>query len=155
MAILPSAPATSTVRLVLDTNVVLDLLHFADPRCAPLTAAQARGEAVFLADTATLAELERVTHYTEFGLDAAGAAALLEAYRRMIVSVEAGAAGRLPRCRDPDDQKFLELAARACADLLVSKDKALLGLKGRQGLTFRILTPSAAAQAGGWLEGES
>lgn len=50
---------------------------------------------------------------------------------------------RLPVCRDPDDQKFLELARDAAAKTLITKDKALLKLAGkcvRAGL-FHILTP--------------
>ena len=39
---------------------------------------------------------------------------------------------------------FLELAARGSADLLVTRDKALLGLRGRTRLAFRIATPAAA-----------
>lgn len=34
----------------------------------------------------------------------------------------------LPRCRDADDQKFLILAARCRADLLLTRDKLLLRL---------------------------
>jgi predicted nucleic acid-binding protein len=40
--------------------------------------------------------------------------------------VPEGEAPPLPRCKDRDDQKFLELAARCDANMLVSKDKALL-----------------------------
>ena len=63
---------------------------------------------------------------------------------RSVTHCPAGEAPALPRCRDRDDQKFLELAARAQADVLVSKDKALLKLRGRTRLPFRILTPAAA-----------
>jgi predicted nucleic acid-binding protein len=34
----------------------------------------------------------------------------------------------LPKCRDTDDQKFMEVAARCRADLLVTRDKELLRL---------------------------
>jgi predicted nucleic acid-binding protein len=50
------------------------------------------------------------------------------------------AAAALPRCRDADDQKFLELAAAAGARYLVSKDQALLELAPRVSL-FRIAAP--------------
>jgi putative PIN family toxin of toxin-antitoxin system len=134
------------VRLVLDTNVVLDLLHFRDRATLPLGEAQGRGEANFLVDARSLGELERVLAYPEFGLDPPARAALLEAYRAATETLAAGEAPRLPRCRDADDQMFLELAARGGADLLVSKDKALLGLKGRQGLAFAIVTPAGAVE---------
>jgi predicted nucleic acid-binding protein len=48
----------------------------------------------------------------------------------------------LPRCRDPHDQKFLELALAAQADALVTKDQALLELARRK-LPFRIAAPQA------------
>ena len=56
--------------------------------------------------------------------------------------VAAGEAPALPRCKDRDDQKFLELAARSNADILVSKDKALLKLRGRTKLAFQIVKPA-------------
>jgi len=49
-------------------------------------------------------------------------------------------AAELPRCKDSDDQKFLELAARAGAQYLISKDQALLELAPRVA-QFRILAP--------------
>jgi predicted nucleic acid-binding protein len=48
----------------------------------------------------------------------------------------------LPRCADPDDQVFLEAAAAACADYLVTKDRELLEL-GRRKLPFQIVSPSS------------
>ena len=138
------------MRLVLETNVILDLFHFRDAAALPLGAAQGRGEVVFLTDARTLGELERVVAYPEFGLDPPARAALLEAYRAATETLAAGEAPRLPRCRDADDQMFLELAARGGAQLLVSKDKALLGLKGRQGLEFVIVAPAGATE---WLRG--
>jgi predicted nucleic acid-binding protein len=60
----------------------------------------------------------------------------------------------LPRCRDADDQKFMEAAAAAGADLLITKDNALLELARaveRRALPFRIISirelPSAPASA--------
>lgn len=55
------------------------------------------------------------------------------------------AVAALPRCRDPDDQKFLELARDGAADFLVTKDKALLKLRriSRDPGGFRIVTPAA------------
>jgi len=54
---------------------------------------------------------------------------------------------RLPACRDPDDQKFLEAAQAAHAGFLVTKDRALLDLAQRP-LPFRIVTPQGFAGAG-------
>ena len=135
------------MKLVLDTNVVMDLFHFRDAGVAAIVEALAAGRASCVADGETLAELARVVTYPEFGLAAAAQAALLANYRRLVaVAPETGEPPpKLPRCRDPDDQKFLQLAARAGADLLVTKDKALLRLRRRQGLGFAIATPAGAA----------
>jgi predicted nucleic acid-binding protein len=55
----------------------------------------------------------------------------------------------MPRCSDPDDQKFIELAAAAQAQGLVSKDHAVLKLRRRCAPLFRIMTPEEAAH---WLD---
>ena len=67
----------------------------------------------------------------------------------------------LPKCSDPDDQKFLELARDCGADYLVTKDKALLALARRKTrpAPCRIVTPvtmCALLQSGaGVIEGAS
>lgn len=52
----------------------------------------------------------------------------------------------LPRCKDPDDQKFLELAARCGARVLVTRDHSLLRLsRSAQAVAgFVVLTPQAS-----------
>lgn len=54
---------------------------------------------------------------------------------------------RLPICRDPDDQKFLELSRAANADVLITKDKALLKLarKTAKAGLFLIMPPESWA----------
>lgn len=135
--------------LVLDTNVVLDLLHFEDAIARPIRAALQHGQIRCVANEATLEELLRVLAYPEFKLESVRQATLFTQYQRLVrvldtqpVSVE------LPICSDPDDQKFLELAASSHADLLVSKDRALLKLRRRCAPHFQIMTP---AEAGRWL----
>lgn len=130
------------MRVVLDTNVVMDWLHFRDIGVQDLAAAIMAETVTCLADDATLDELARVVAYPEFGLDGKAQSELLAEYRQILRMVPDGPTPPLPRCKDRDDQKFLALAARGKADLLVSKDKALLRLKGRQGLPFRIVSPA-------------
>ena len=49
----------------------------------------------------------------------------------------------LPRCSDPDDQKFLTLALDAAADWLLTRDKVLLNLNRRlKTAGFRVVSPS-------------
>jgi len=117
-------------RLVLDTNIVMDMLHFANRFTLPLQTAIDSGQVCCFTDTPCLAELERVTGYPEFGMDDAARQALIENYRKFVVVCDADGEEDylLPRCRDADDQKFLILGARCAADLLITRDKLLLKL---------------------------
>lgn len=137
---------------MLDTNVWLDWLVFDDPGVARLKAAAAAGRVCIYIDGACLAELERVLGYPllESALDAAAQAAHRAACLRVARLLDgqercstAAAAVVLPLCRDPDDQKFLELARDCRADVLLTRDRALLELTRRRSraLPFRIVTP--------------
>ena len=117
-------------RLVLDTNIVMDMLHFANRHTQPLQTAINAGQLHCFTDSHCLAELERVTGYPEFGLDDAARRALIENYRNFVRVCDANGEENyvLPRCRDADDQKFLILGVRCAADLLITRDKLLLKL---------------------------
>lgn len=133
-------------RLVLDTNVWLDWLVFAEPSVLPIRDAVAGFRAVVYIDALCEAELERVLAYDlgKHSIAAAAQAACLAVCRRVTSRIEAPAPEaqqvRLPLCRDPDDQKFLEAALAAKADFLVTKDQALLEL-ARRVSPFGIVTP--------------
>lgn len=144
-------------RVVIDTNVCLDLFVFRDPRWAALLAAlQARTiEAVTRDDCRT--EWLKVLEYKHLPLDAQTRPVAAAEFDGLItcIATDTGADNsgvRLPVCSDPDDQKFLELARDAGAQVLITKDKALLKLArktAREGL-FSIMTPekwSVDAQA--------
>jgi len=137
-------------RVVLDTNIVMDMLHFDDRHTQPLRSAIDNGQLQCFADAECLAELERVTGYPEFALDAPARTALMASYLGLVTSCNAGAEENypLPRCRDKDDQKFLILAARCRAELLITRDKLLLRLNRHRQLPppFTILTAQAACQ---------
>jgi putative PIN family toxin of toxin-antitoxin system len=136
--------------LVIDTNVVLDLLHFDDATARPLRLALEAGRVRCAVSDATLEELRRVLAYPEFGLDEARQAGLFARYQALAVAA-AGAAAvpGLPRCGDPDDQKFIELAAAVQAQTLVSKDRAVLKLRRRCAPWFRVMSPAEAVR---WLD---
>lgn len=133
-------------RLVLDTNVLLDLFVFRDPRWAALMLALQHGkvEAVSRADCRD--EWRHVLRYPHLPLSEETRPAAQAQFDALITMVTAPATGApLPACSDRDDQKFLELARDSQASMLVTKDKALLKLTrrtARAGL-FRILTPEA------------
>ena len=93
-------------------------------------------------DGACEAELVRVLAYDlgKYSLDAEAQAQRIGRLSSLVTRIESGAAEGLPRCKDPDDQKFLELAATARAQFLVSKDQAVLEL-ARRVRAFHIVAP--------------
>lgn len=134
------------MRLILDTNVWLDWLLFDDPSVAALKAAVAEGRAEIFIDAAGEAELVRVLAYDlgRHSIDAGKQAACLAECLCIAKRLEKVAfnTAALPRCADPDDQVFLEAAAAARADYLVTKDRELLEL-GRRKLPFQVVSPSS------------
>ncbi len=117
--------------VVLDTNIVLDWLVFEDGGMPELMAAINAREVVIASNQACIDELIRVLAYPTFKLDQAAQTAALNQYLSFahIITERESMLGQVPRCRDSDDQKFLELAAHARAAALISKDNAVLGLK--------------------------
>lgn len=139
-------------RVVLDTNVCLDLFVFGDPRCAPLAAALQAGVVDAVTGAACEAEWRAVLDYPQLALTPAVRASALAAFDACVRRVpDAGLAGALglPRCADPDDQKFLALAAAAGARWLLSRDRALLTLHRRclRVAGFAVLAPEAWSEA--------
>jgi len=140
----------AVLRLVLDTNVWLDWLAFDDPAVAPLKRAQANGVIEIFSNEACTRELVAVLNYDlgKRSLDAEKQKACLAAFHKLVRTAPPHASMAetppLPKCRDPDDQKFLELARDCGADYLVTKDKALLVLARRKvrPAPCHIVTPS-------------
>lgn len=120
-------------RLVLDTNVSLDLFVFADERWSPLRGALEQGRCEAVIDASCRTEFIRVLGYRQLSLSPREQARAIEALDALYWHVDGPEAGpaTLPRCADPDDQKFLELALASRADAVLSKDKAVLELSGR------------------------
>lgn len=119
--------------LVIDTNIVLDLWVFQDPSVAELREALQCGQWRWLASAAMREELVRVLAYEHInqrvqrhGLCARDVLAQFDA---QVCLVDSGPKAGIT-CKDPDDQKFIDLAVTYRAGLL-SKDKALLALKRR------------------------
>jgi len=139
--------------LVLDTNIVLDLWWFEDPRAEPLFTALQAGHVRWLATEAMREELERVLSYPH----------LTRRPRRRaqdpLAEYDRHASPDLPAtrapyaCKDPDDQKFIDLAAAHTATLL-SKDAQVLTMARRlQRLGVRVTSTwepvNPAAQSAG------
>jgi len=119
------------MQLVLDTNIVLDLLVFADPQAQPVSQGLRAGTLDWLATPAMREELARVLAYPKLAPRVThhrgSADAVLADFDRHVTLVEPAAKAPLT-CGDPDDQKFIDLAISVGAHTLVTRDKALLKL---------------------------
>lgn len=127
----PAFTAQATL-VVLDTNVVLDLWLFGDVRSAPLRQALAVGRLTPLTTAPMLAELADVLQrpFTAgWPVPPAQAMVGLQNCARL-VEPPSPVAPPAPRCTDPDDQKFIDLAVVHGA-LLLSKDAAVLAMARR------------------------
>ena len=129
--------------VVLDTNVLLDWLVFANPTLQPLVAALTGRQVQWLATEAMRGEM---THVLQRGLGGRWAvdddAWRMAWIRHARLIPEPGAPLSVPRCSDADDQKFIELAICARSRWLLTRDRALLKL-ARRALAHgvEILTP--------------
>lgn len=135
-------------RWVLDTNVVLDLLHFEDPQTSALKAHLACGHARCFTTPECVSELTRVLGYPQLAITNDQATNLLTRYAALAEEITPPAGStNLPICSDADDQKFLELALFTGASHLVTRDLALLTLNSRvKAHGFEILTPATLTQ---------
>ena len=135
------------MRVVLDTNVVLDWLVFQEIALEPLRHAVRDGRVSLLAHASALDELLRVLQYPRLRLEVQQQERVLKQYSELTQLFEHRAERQeLPRgfpcCSDPDDDHFLSLAYLARADALVSKDRQVLVLKKRMAkFGVRVLTP--------------
>jgi len=137
-------------RVVLDTNVCLDLFVFRDARWNVLLAALREGRLEAVTRNDCRDEWLAVLEYPHLPLDADSRPQAMQAFDALIACIDTSELRprmevRLPLCSDPDDQKFLEVARDSAANVLITKDKALLKLArktARAGL-FSIITPEA------------
>ena len=119
--------------VVLDTNIVLDLWLYQDPATPALREALLAGQVRWLSTAVMREELARVLAYPHIVQRMARQAlvpeTLLQAFDRHAHRCEP--APKAPyTCKDPDDQKFIDLAVAHRATLL-SKDKAVLAMRNR------------------------
>jgi len=124
-------------RIVLDTNVCLDLFVFGDSMCSHVLAAMQSGAVQAVTRDDCREEWQRVLHYPQLPIEDRQRPGFRNAFDALVQRLppEASTPGEdaipLPRCADPDDQKFLELALASGARWLLSKDKELLKLDRR------------------------
>ena len=128
-----STPQADAAPVVIDTNLVLDVFLFQDAGVALLSTALRAGTITWLALPSMRDELARVLTYPHLAQQQAqrgvGADAVLAAFDRWAVLQPTPPTAPV-RCRDADDQPFIDLAVATGATLL-SKDKAVLALARR------------------------
>lgn len=116
------------VRVVVDTNVLVSgLLFGGEPgRIHDLWIA---GRLVLLLSSATFTEFNRVLSYPKFRLSAAEITMLIEEELLPYAEVVEVTEDTTGACRDPEDDKFLALAASGKAACIVTGDQDLLVLQ--------------------------
>lgn len=119
--------------VVLDTNIVLDVFVFSDVAALPVLVGLRDGSLRWLATQAMRDELERVLAYpqivkslTHHEISAPQVLAQFDAFAQL----QGVALKATVTCKDPDDQKFIDLAVQHQA-LLLSKDRAVLCMAKR------------------------
>lgn len=132
---------------VLDTNALVDWLVFRGAHAAPMIHALEAGHLHAITNAECRAEFERVLAYPALKLSPERQADILNAYGRNVEAVEAPLVADIPRCRDRDDQKFINLAVGAHADLLISRDARVLALHAslRRRFNVCVLEPHGVA----------
>ncbi len=131
--ILASAPV-----VVIDTNIVLEALLFGDLRAARVVAALEGGQWRWLATAPMRDEFERVLQRPLLRRWQPDPARLRHAFDALASLVEPAARSAI-RCRDADDQMFIDLALARGAHWLLTRDRALLALRrhaARHGLAI-------------------
>ncbi|MBC3875358.1 putative toxin-antitoxin system toxin component, PIN family [Undibacterium flavidum] len=133
-----------SIKIVLDTNVCLDLFAFKDPRWQMILQALDSKELNAITREDCRNEWLAVLHYPHLPVDDDNRAQIVSTFDHYITIEENPPKTiKLPACSDKDDQKFLEICRDADAQILVTKDKALLKLARKiQNLNlFIIETP--------------
>jgi putative PIN family toxin of toxin-antitoxin system len=120
-------------KIILDTNIVLDLLVYNDPLQANLDKALRAGSLQWLTTLAMREELSRVLDYTGVARRRLINQQLVETVLAQMDSLAqcVQPAPKAPyTCKDPDDQIFIDLAYQHQC-MLLSKDKAVLAMRSR------------------------
>ena len=122
-----------TQAVVLDTNILLDLWLYQDPATPALLAAMQQRQINWVATAPMREEFLRVLtypHITERRLKQQTEVDWMLAQFDTYASMQSIAPRAPYVCKDPDDQKFIDLAVEYKA-WLISKDKQVLRLTNR------------------------
>ncbi|QDT14373.1 putative toxin-antitoxin system toxin component, PIN family [Alienimonas californiensis] len=136
----------ATPRLILDTNLLVGAAYAPGSSSGRLLAAATAGTVRLIVSPATFAEYRFIVPRAV--RRPGGVERVLAALRRaeaVVPTAEENAAAR-GVSEDPDDDKFLALAAAAGADALLSNDRHLLDVGEYAGVPIR--------RPGAWTRGE-
>jgi len=118
--------------VVLDTNILLDIFVFNDVRAVNLKQAIVDGDIPVIASQKTLLEFADVISRPIFKLDKQTQATILAQWQSFAKQQDDSNLASAPwKCRDPDDQIFLDLAYQLRPTILISKDDAVLQIARR------------------------
>jgi uncharacterized protein len=147
-------------QVILDTNVALDLWLFHQSSVLVLAESLGAGHLEAVATMAMRDELQTVLTCSAYGRGVAprwsahtAAATVLAAWDAATLLVpDPGltTASSTPRCTDPDDQKFIDLAWASRVPWLLTRDRAVLRLNKRlraQGVSVATPETWQASQA--------
>jgi uncharacterized protein len=128
------------VRVVPDTDTVLSAILFPKGRLAWIRDLWIEGQIVPLICPATARELMRVLGYPKFRLGEDEIKVALAAFVPYADTLDQDPTSNLPRCLEPHDQIFLDLALAGDAVVLVSGDQSVLGMAVH--VPFEIESPA-------------
>lgn len=114
--------------LILDTNIVLDLLVFQDPRADWIRDGMAQEEFEIIYSSEMLVELTDVIARPQFAQRACDPSDVLKAWAQMAIHKPTPPRCSF-RCDDPDDQPFIDLAYHCRPSELLSKDRKILQMQ--------------------------
>ena len=118
--------------VVFETNVLLDRFVFNDFRVKHLKEALVTGKVTALATPKTIEEFTDVISRPLFALDESAQANILQQWSSLAWIIPDEALKTSPwKCRDPDDQVFLDLAFTSKPCTLMSKDNEVLVFSSR------------------------
>ncbi len=135
--------------MVLDTNVVLDWLVFNNTACHELAARIESGTWRWVATPAMAGELDAVLAYPALARWSPNTVHVRQRWSALAQTVESAPLCAL-RCRDGDDQKFIDTAVASRARWLFTRDRDLLVLARKAlawGVTVRPPPPLAQTDA--------
>ena len=141
-----AAGSGKPVRVVLDTNIVLDWLVFADASATAVGTAITSGGLTWLTTPRMHAELRAVlSRPLSTRWDPARELALtIDLSSLAVVCAEPASAGRPLTCRDTSDQVFIDLARQHGPAVLLTRDRALLALRQHAAASGVVITTAIA-----------